>query len=553
LSLLKRFRRKVPPRLYDLLWPQDLKERLFVWTCIGIIFVVAASFISERVALFLYDYSFCISPGTSWGKMTTLIAWLLCTYLIAYVAIRRRWQPFRFRRLLVVFLALVASLLLINILVFNSMLNDTGGNALGDALGVPKSRIVILSHHPEAYASYSLSTLGHTHSLKPVIYWAFNLFTDADGINYDMGAGFYEFFPAPWLVCPVVVALLVAYFVVCVMMVAHTAGEKGPYFAWFSLLLFSLASFSFLEAILDGGPLSTTAGVSLALLSLYLLMRYLSGSREVKWVLILIFFPLLVMAIFNVFSPTLLGVSLQEHFIVSNLSVAAAGVYEFRRRGTKSLLLVLILFFLAFNLSSVRLHPQIWESSEGDEVYMLLYTDPLRTDNEILERLASVPELTEPGIIARYGRNTFVRAGVTENGVTSIDLARQIIGGRPAPLESSIRFHFGDPSLKYPHSIYLQVDEARLRQIPLDPVEISSLTKVDSNFIEVEFEAPGGLYGHTAYQYLMLVLSQHGLRSTHCVYLMSPIERGASTRAKDFLLALVPVTRFQPIIETAFP
>lgn len=553
MSLLKHLRKKIPPRLRNLLWPRDLKERLLVWTCIGIIFVIAAFLVSERFALFLYDYSFCISPGTSWGKLTTLIAWLLFTYLIAYVAIRRRWRPFRFRRLLVVFLAVVASLLLINILVFTSMLNNTGGSALGDALGVPKSRVMILSHRPEAYASYSLSTLGHTHSLKPVIYWVFNLFTDADEMHYDVGAGFYKFYPAPWLVCPVVVVLLAAYFVVCAMIITHTANEGRSYFAWFSLLLFSLASFSFLEAILDGGPLSATAGVALALLSLYLLLRYLRKSREVKWVPILIFLPLFVMATFNVFSAAPWGVSLQEHFIVSNLGIAAAGFYEFRRRGTKSPLLILILFFLAFNLFSVRLQPQIGESQEGDDVYMLLYTDPLKTDNEILESLASVPELAEPEIIARCGRSTFVRAGVTEAGVTSLDLARKIIGGRPAPLESSIHFRFGDPSLKYSDSIYLQVDEAQLSQIPLDPIEISSITRVDSNLIKVEFKAPEGLYGHAAYHCFMLLLSQNGLRPTHCVYIWPSAGRDVATKAKDFLLTLVPVTRLQPIIETAFP
>lgn len=552
MSLLKRFGKKIPPRLHDLLWPQDLKERLFVWTCIGIIFVIAAFLISERVALFLYDYSFYISPGTSWGKMTTFITWLLCTYLIAYVTIRRRWRPFRFRRLLLVFLALVASLLLINILVFNSMLNSTGGGALGDALGVPKSRIMILSHRPEAYVSYSLSTIRHTHSLKPVIYWAFDLFTDADGMHYDVGAGFYEFYPAPWLVCPVVVALLIAYFVVCAMLIAHTANEKRAYFAWFSLLLFSLVSFSFFEAVLDGGPLSATAGMALALLSLYLLSHYLRKRREMRWVPALIFLPLLVIAIFNVFSLAHWSVSFQEHFIVSNLGIAAAGLYEFRRRGTKSPLLILILFILAFNLSSLRFHPYVGESREGDEVYMLLHTNPSTTDNEILERLASVPELAEPEIIARYARTMLARARMTETGVTSLDLARQIMGGRPSPLESNIRIHFGDPSL-HPYSIYLQVDEARLSQIPLEPIEISSLTRVDSNLTKVEFEAPEAIYFHTAYQYLMLVLNQHGLRPTHCIYIWPSVERGAATRVEDFLRALVPITRFQPIIEPVFP
>lgn len=553
MGLLKRFRAKILPRLYGLLWPRDLKERLLLWTCIGIIFVVVAFFTSERFALFLYDYSLSISPGTSWGKVTTLIAWLLCTYLVAYVAVRRRWRPFRFRRLLAVFLILVASLLLINILVFNSMLNSTGGSALSDALGTPKSSIIILSYRPEAYVSYSSSTLGHTHSLKPVIYWTFNLFTNADGMNYDTGAGLYEFFPAPWLVCPVVIALLIAYFIVCIMMIAHTTNKKKAYFAWFSLLVFSLASFSFLEAILDGGPLSSTAGVSAALLSLYLLLRYLRKSREVKWVPVLIFLPLLIMAIFAALSPALWGVSLQEHFIVSSLGIAAAGLYEFRRRGVKSLLLVPILFFLMFNIFSVRLQPQIRESQTRDDVYMILYTDPSKTDNEILGRLTGVPGIIGPEIIARYDRNTFVRASMTENGVTSLDLARQIIGGRPAPLESNIRFRFGDPSLKYSYTVYLQVDETQLSQISFDPIENISLTRVDSNFVKVEFEAPEGLSGNTAYQFIMLTLSQHGLRPTHCIYIWYLAGRDAATRAKDFLLTLVPVTRLQPVIEDAFP
>jgi hypothetical protein len=551
--LFKHLKRKIPPRLHDLLWHRDLKARLFAWTCIGIAFIIAAFLVSERVALFLYDYSFSIVPGTSWGKVTALLAWLLCTYIIAYVAVRKKWRPFHFRRLFLVFLALVASLLLINILVFNSMLDSTGGSALGDALGVPKSRLVILSHRPEAYVSYSSSTLGHTHSLKPVIYWALNFFTDADGVHYDVGAGFYEFYPAPWLICPLVVALLMAYFGVCVMVIAHTANEKRAYFAWFNLLLFSLISFSFLAAVLEGGPLSTTAGVGVALLSLYLLLRYLRRRREVRWVLILIFLPLFTMAIFNAFSLEPWGVSLQQHFIISNLGIAAAGVYEFGRRGTKSLLLVLIIFFLAFNLSSIRFHPPIGESREGDDVYMLLYTDPSTTDNEILKRLASVSELVEPEIIARYVRNTFVRAGVAEAGVTSLDLARQVLGGRPTPLTSSIRFRFGDPSLKDSYFIYLLVDEARLRQISLDPIEVLSLRKVDSNLVEVGFLAPQGLHKHTAYQCLMLTLSERGLRPTHCIYIWPSAGRTATTRAGDFLRALIPVTRLQPVIETAFP
>lgn len=521
--------------------------------CVVLIFVVGAFFISEGFALFLYNYSSSISPGTSWGKVMTLLAWLLGTYLIAYVAIRRRWRPFLFRRLLVVFLALVASLLVINILVFNSMFNSTGGSALGDALGVSQSRVIILSYRPEAYASYSLSTLGHTHSLKPVIYWALNLFTNADGVNYDTAAGLYQFFPAPWLVCPVVIALLVIYLVVCAMVIAHTASRGKSYLAWFGLLLFSLASFSFLETILDGGPLSDTTGVALALLSLYLLFLYLRKSREVKWVPVLIFLPLLVMAIFNALNPALWGASLQEHFAVSNLGIIAAGLYEFRRQGTKSLLLIPILFFLAFNVFSVRLQSPIRESQAGNDVYMFLYTDPSQTDNQILGRLAGVPGIAGPEIIARYSRNVVVEAVMTENGVTSLDLSRQIMGGRPAPIESSIHFRFGDPSLMYPDSIYLQADETQLSQIPLDPIENVSLTRVDSSFIKVDFESPEGLYGHASYQFIMLALSQHSLRPTNCIYIWRSAGRDAATRAEDFLLTLVPVTRLQPVIENAFP
>ena len=528
-----------------------MKARLFTWTCIALALALAAFFLNEGIALIFYHYSFSISPGVSFGKVAILLVWLLCTYLIAYASTRRKWRPFRFRQLFIVFLTLALLLLLINILVFRAIFNNAGGGELGAIEGTP----VIVGFRPEAVANHSSSTLEHTHSLKPVLYWFFNLFTDADSMGYDVGAALYPLLPAPGLVSPLVIILFAAYLVVCTMILAHTANEeKKPHIAWFNSLVFSLASFSFFEAAFDGGPLASTSWVGVALLSLYLLMRYTSRKRGRRWIFPLIFLPLLILAYFNTIAYDLAprGISLHEHFLVSTLGMVAAGFYEFRRRGAKSMLLVLILFLLAFNISSFRPYTEIRKSYEGGNVYMILSIDSSMSDNEVLEHLVSISDLANPKILARDAKTVVAKANTERAGISSQDLAHLVTERMVTPLESNVRFHFGNPLSRLSYSIYLPVEEVELRQVlpAYNSVRINSITELSRVLVKIDYDVPEGLNGS---HYLMLDLSQLGMRLTYYIYMRPFAERDAITRAKDFLRTLLPLTRLQPVITIIFP
>lgn len=555
MSLFKRLKGKIPPRLHDLLWPRDLKARLFAWTCVGIALIIVAFFVSEEVALFLYDYSFGIALGSSFGKVTMLLVWLLYSFLIANISIRRKWRPFHFRRLFIIFLILVALLSLANILVFRAVLDNAGGSELEALEGELEGRPVIVGFRPEAIVNYSSSTLEHTHSLKPVLYWFFNHFTDADAINYDVGAALYPLYPAPWLVYPAVLALLVAYLLVCITILAHTANEeKKSYIAWFNCLIFSLASFSFFVAILDGGPFTTISQMSIALLSLYLLMRYVNKKQGKKRTLSLIFLPLVILAALNFVAYNLAPrvISLHEHFLVTNLCLAAAGFYEFKHRGAKSILLALILFLLVFNISSFRPYSEIRESYEGGNVFMILSIDSSISDNEVLGHLNSIPGLAGPEILARDAKTVVAKASTERAGISSQNLAYLVTGRRMVPLESNIRFRFGNPLSSLFYSIYFPVEEVELRQVlpAHNSVRINSLTELSRSLVKVDYDVPEGLNGG---HYLMLVLSQRGMRLTRYIYMRPFTERDAITQARDFLRTLLPVTHLQPVITTIFP
>jgi hypothetical protein len=518
-------------------------------TSLAIAVAIAAFFLSDGVASIIYDYSFTVSPGTSFGKVTTLLGWLLCSFLLAHISVRLKWRPSGFRSSFIIFLILAAALLSINILVFHSIFDKAGCDELGPLEGRP----VIVAFDPEATVSFSSSTLEHTHSLKPVLHWFFGLFADAKGMGYDVGSGLYQLYPT-WLVCPMVIALLAVYLVASATILAHSANEgKNSHQAWLSTIVFSLASFSLFEATLDGGPFSTSAQVGIALLALHLLMRRSGQGRGMRWVPILIFAPLLVLAALNLFLHSLAprAISLHEHFLVSSLSLAAAGLYEFKRVGAKSIALPLILLLLAFNLSSFRPYSELRESREGDDVYMILSIDPSVADGELLQGLAGIPELAQPTIIARDGRTAVVKASTTRAGISSRELARRIIGKRLAPLESNVRFRFGDPSARSSYSAYLHVDEARLRQaLPGGVIQVNSIAEFGESLVKIEYTAPQGLYsGH----YLLLALSQRGLRLTHYAYIRPLVGRDATTQFRDFLRISVPVTRLQPIVAMMFP
>jgi hypothetical protein len=549
------FEREISSCLYDFLWPKDLKRCLFAWTCIGIVFIIIAFFISERLALFLYNYSFCISPGTSFGKVTTLLAWLLCSYPIAYVSIRRKWRPSGFRSLLAIFLTLVLLLSIANLLVFRVMFRNAGGEELRALEGELGGRLVTVGFRPEAVVNYSSSTLEHTHSLKPVLYWLFNFFIDADRINYDIGAALYALFPAPWVVAPIVIVLLVAYLATYAMILMHTANEeRKSYLAWLNCLVFSLASFSFFESALDGGPLTTSMQTGAALLVLYLLMRYVRGKRGERWTILLIFAPLLLLAAMNfaIYDLAPRAISLHEHFLVSSLGLAAAGLHEFRHTGVRSKSLIPILFLLAFNLSSFRPYSAIRESGKGDNVYMILSVDPSMPDDGIVKQLVADPDLAGPEVIARSASTVMVKATVTRAGISSWELCRRFLRRRSAPLESNIRFRFGNPSKELSSFAYLPVDEGELRQaLPArGMIEIISLEGLGEHFVKVECAAPEGLYSS---YYLALVLHQHGLSLTHYMFFRSPAEKGLAVKVGNFLRTSLPVTRLQPIVGIIFP
>jgi len=521
---------------------------------VGIALIIVAFFVSEEVALFLYDYSFGIAPGSSFGKVTMLLVWLLCSFLIANISIRRKWRPFHFRRLFIVFLILVTLLSIANILVFRAVLDNAGGSELEALEGEFGDRPVIAGFRSEAVINYSSSTLEHTHSLKPILYWFFNLFADADGMSYDVGAALYPLFPAPELVSQIVIILLVTYLVVCMMILAHTANEeKKSYMAWFNCFVFSLASFSFFESALDGGPFTTTAQVGAALLSLYLLLRYTSKKQGGKWALLLIFLPLFILAVLNLVAYNLAPrvISLPEHFLVSSLCLVAVGLYEFRHRGAKSVLLIPILFLLAFNISSFRPYFEIQESYEEGNVFMILTIDSSISDNEILGHLVNIPGLVNPEILARDAKTVVAKANTETAGMGSQNLAYLVTGRMMAPLELNIRFRYGNPLLRLSHSTYLPVEEAELRQVlpAYNPVRINSFTELSQGLVKIDYDVPEGLDGG---HFLMLALSQRGMHLTHYIYMRFFIERDAITQTRDLLRTLLPVTHLQPVITTIF-
>ncbi len=522
-----------------------MKLRLFIWTCIVLALVFAAYLLSDWVALTLYYYTFSISPSTSFGKATVLLLWFLLTYIIAYVSVRRKWRPFSFKRLFIVFLILAAVLISTNILVFNSMFDKAGGSKL-EAQGGIGGRPIIIGSRPEAVINYSSSALWSTHSLKPVLYWLFGSFTTPDSMHYDAGGALYPLFPSPGLVCPIVIILTAAYLIVCIMLFMHIANEeKKSYIAWFNCLVFSLVSFLFLETAYDGGPFSTTALTAVALFSLYLLVRYTSRKQGKRWILPLIFLPLIVLAYFDVmtYSLTPRGISLYEHFLVSSLSIAAAGFYEFRNRG-KSLLMVLIVFLLVFNLASFRPYHESRESSVGDDVYMTLSIDPSTLDNEILGRLGGIQDLIQPEIIARDARTVMISAGLKRAGVSTQDLASWIVGGRVSPLAADIMFRLGNPSTLVERTIYLPTSEVELRQaLPSSlMIQIDSITEISGSLTRVDYTTPQGLNSN---HYLVLLLDQEGLRLNDWIYPIPLVETSTTDRIINFVCISLPITHLQ--------
>jgi len=535
-----------------------MKLRLFIWTCIVLAFILAAYLLSDWFALTLYHYIFCISPSTSFGKMTVLLLWLLCSYIIAYVSVRCKWGPFNFRRLFIIFLILATVLISINVFVWFSMFDKAGGNELA-----VEGRPMLFGSRPEAIISYSSSTLGHTHSLKPVLYWLFSPFAETDSMHFDIGGALYPLFPSPGIVCPIVIILTVAYLAMSVMILMHTANkEKKSCVAWFTCLVFSFTSFLLFETAYDGGPFSTTALTGVALLSLYLLMRYTSRKHGKKWILPLMFLPLIILAYLDMITYNLApwGISLYEHFLVSTLCIAGAGVYEFsqgkssgQRRGVdrspiSKFILSLIILLLLVNLLSFRPSHVLNEAREGDDVYMTISIDPSTTDNEILERLGNVQDLVYPEIIARDGRTVMAMAGVKRAGITSMDLAHQIVGDRVSPLAANIMFEFGNPSIERSLYVYLPIDEVELRQaLPSNHIlQIDSTTEIDGGLTRVDYTAPIGLNSD---HYLVLLLGQEGLRLTHWIYYSSFDETSATDRVANFISISLPLTYLKELVD----
>lgn len=513
-------------------------QNLYILSCVIIALTIAAFFLNRSVTLFIYDYMSGIASGTSFGKSMIFLFWILFIYLIAYFSARIKIK-LNFKLLILLFLVSVALLSVVNLVAFKLILANTGYTRS------PKEPVLI-TFKPEADVSYDISRLDHTHSLRPILYKILDPFVDVNFFKIDIGQALYQFFPS-WLFYPTF-AIFALYLVACLLLIICTAKAWKGLFALFVLLVFGIASCQFFIGALDCGLLGTTTLTGIATLSIYLLLFHLRKKSKIRWVLVLIFLPLIILGILDQLAYSITGASstlagtylitFESHLIVSSLAIAAACFYAFKYQRR---LTAILIFILAVNLILFKPYPFVPISREGDDVYMYLdgIFDSSTTNKEILKRL-EIPELSNPEILARYKRVVYARAVATKAGISTVDLSNKVINERRTPVLAGFRFNFAE-SLPSPYTIFISINEDELDKISVEPIEINSFKKID-NLMEVNLTGPSGFFDRNLCQYFMLTLNQNGVKSNHCFFVRDLPEENVSERTKDFFLMTIPIT-----------
>jgi hypothetical protein len=476
-----------------------------------------------------------IASGTSFGKTIIFLFWILFTYLIAYISTRVKLKiKLDFKLLIFAFLVSVVLLFFINIVTFKSILVNTGYT-------LSSQERILITFEPEAVISYDISRLDHTHSLKPALYKVLDPFVDVNSFKIDIGQALYPFVPS-WLFYPIL-ASFAFYLITSSLLIFYTARAWKGLFALFILLVFCIASCQFFIGALDGGLFSATTVSGIAILSIYLFLHHLRKASKARWVLVLIFLPLIILTVFNqlvFFITHNYVVTFEPHLIVSSLSIAAACFYAYRCQ--RNLMLVLI-FILVFNLLTFKPYPYILTSREGDDVYMYLddVFDPSVTDEDVLKRL-DIPEFSNPEILARYERVVYARAKATRAGISAFDLNRKFDNERQTPLQPIHRIYFGDPELYITYTFFIPVNEDDLNKVSIDPIKINSFRKT-GDLIEISCTAPDGLSYRSGCKYVMTVFNQNGIKLNSCLTTYRKIiPENILVRTGRSLSMLVPIT-----------
>jgi hypothetical protein len=391
------------------------------------------------------------------------------------------------------------------------------------------------------------SRLEHTHSLKPVLYTLFSSFTDTKNSTTDWGGNLHEMSPS-WVFYPTLL-LVGGYFFVCIMLIIYIIKRFKGFNALFGLLVFGLASLSFFVAFFDAGPFCSSAGMGVTFLSIYLLFGYVHKKEfSIKWVLILMFLPLIVLETFNLFTYFVANVRatyFESHLIVSTFGLISAFLYTFSHQFKYHRILLLVLvFLLAVNLFSFKPFAWIQRSVKGDNVYMLfpIYSAP---KEDTIEKITAVPHITNLETVAEYGKVLVIKADVEKSGLTTTYLAEKVIDKKLTPMSSNLIFVFADPKQKWNFTTYLpsdQINESQFLELimmELEPFDISSVKRMDG-LVEVKYTSPAGL----DWRHFITILNKK-MSVSYIIISRDPHVISSGKLAKDFLFGIIPITSAQ--------